>query len=91
MLLYRHVYSSWILLHRLASLPAFSLPKCLASSWAIDSVDSSVPYASNAITILAVILDIKVIYSLELGFASQCTRQELDQKPAPKSKAHAFS
>ena len=48
MLLRRHVYSSWYFLASAAILVAFSSPKWLASCFAMDSVESKVPYASNA-------------------------------------------
>ena len=48
MLFSRHVYSSWYFLHSCASAAAFSSPKWLASRFAMDSVERSVPYASKA-------------------------------------------
>jgi len=52
MLFRRHVYSSWYRLHSAATNSAFSLPKWVANSLAILSVERSVPYKSNAITVL---------------------------------------
>ena len=42
------MYSSWYRLHTVAKVCALSLPKCLANSWAIEAVESNVPYKSNA-------------------------------------------
>lgn len=43
MLFNLHVYSSWYRLQSAAIDCAASEPKCLSSSFAIDSVDSNVP------------------------------------------------
>lgn len=52
MLFSRHVYSNWYLRQVAAIVFALSSPKCVASSFAIDSVDNKVPYRSNAIAVL---------------------------------------
>lgn len=52
MLFSRHVYSNWYLRQVAAMVFALSSPRCVASSFAIDSVDSKVPYRSNAIAVL---------------------------------------
>ena len=52
MLFRRHVYSNWYLRHNVASDSALSFPKCSDSFFAIDSVDSKVPYRSNATTVV---------------------------------------